>query len=115
MNTSHYIQKEYKWKIMKIVFFLSIILISISSCKQYAKFETTIHKENATKDGIYLDDYVVNIDYDRILKLDGKKVVVRGRYTIVKGLDPNDTIIRQGRAADTKHILHPRIRIMRSK
>lgn len=88
----------------------STILIVLSSCKHYVNFETTIQKENATKDGIYLDEYVVKMEYKKILKLDGDKVKIKGRYRIVKGLDPNDSIIKQGRIGETKHINHPRIR-----
>ncbi|MDX2359668.1 MAG: hypothetical protein QNK23_02600 [Crocinitomicaceae bacterium] len=89
---------------------LLLILIGTLSCKQYVSFETTILKENATKDGIYLDDYVVNLDYETINKFDGEKVVIRGHYTIVEGQDPNDTIVQQSRIGSIKYIDKPKIR-----
>tara|TARA_R100000951_G_scaffold82893_1_gene70587 strand:- start:616 stop:945 length:330 start_codon:yes stop_codon:yes gene_type:complete len=106
---------HYRASIIKVLLLTIIVSVCLTSCKQYAKFETTIHKENATKDGIYLNDYVVKISYDSILKLDNKKVIIKGRYTIVKGLNPKDTVKRQGRSSDTKHILNPKIKIIESK
>jgi hypothetical protein len=76
-----------------------------------ANFITTIDIKNATKDGIYLNGYVVNIPYKEQKKLNGKKVFISGKVTIVKGLENNnDGIIRQGRKGDTKHILKPIIK-----
>jgi len=83
-----------------------------------AKLDTA----NATKDGIYLNGYVVNIDYGQAKKLNGKKIRVTGKVTIVKGLnnipkeyDQNgNEIIRQGRAEDTKHIESPKIKIIKN-
>ena len=76
-----------------------------------ANFITTIDIKNATKDGIYLNGYVVNIPYNELKKLNGKKVFISGNVTIVKGLENNnDGIIRQGRKGNTKHILKPTIK-----
>ena len=76
-------------------------------------FVTTIDIKQATKDGIYLNGYVVNIPYDKLMKLDGKKVQISGKVTIVKGLKHyNDGVVRQGREEDTKHILKPKIKII---
>ncbi len=84
---------------------------------EYANFITVINKSNATKDGIYLNGYVVNLDYSEINKLNGKKVNVKGKISIVKGLDNENTnseqIFRQGRQKDTKHILNPKIEILK--
>jgi hypothetical protein len=72
-------------------------------------FIAIIDIENATKDGIYLGDYVVNIPYDKLVKLNGKTVRISGKVTVIKGIS---NIYEQGRATDTKHILKPRIRVL---
>jgi hypothetical protein len=78
-----------------------------------ASFVTKIDINQATKDGIYLNGYVVNIPYDKMIKLNGKKVRVSGKVTVVKGLKHyNDGQERQGREEDTKHILRPKIKIV---
>ncbi len=76
-------------------------------------FVTNIDIKQATKDGIYLKGYVVNIPYDKLLKLNGKKVRIKGKVTIVKGNKHyTDGEIRQGRQEDTKHILNPEIKVI---
>src|SRR5689334_333680 len=40
----------------------------------------------ATRDGIYLNGYVVNMDYGEIKRLHGKTIKVTGVVTLVKGL-----------------------------
>lgn len=76
-------------------------------------FITRVDIQHATKDGIYLNGYVVNIPYDKLMKLNGKIVRIKGRVTIVKGLKHyNDGVIRQGRHEDTKHILKPKVKIV---
>ncbi len=97
---------------MKNIFIPFILFCLLSSCSNYANFEATIHKEDATKDGIYIDDYVVNIEHDLILELDGKKVRIKGKYIVLLGLNPNDTIVKQGRDSSMKHILKPKIKII---
>ncbi len=78
-----------------------------------ASFVTTIDIKNATKDGIYLNGYVVNIPYDKLIKLNGKRVQISGKVTIVRGLKHyNDGVVRQGREEDTKHILKPKIKLL---
>ncbi len=76
-------------------------------------FTTTIDLRNATKEGIYLNGYVVNIPYDTLVKLQGKKVRIRGSYIIVSAVN-NDTstVIAQGRSADVKHIVKPVITVL---
>ena len=76
-------------------------------------FVTKIDSRLATKDGIYLNGYVVNIPHDEIVKLNGRKVRISGNVIIVKGLKHyKDSIDRQGRRNDTKHILDPTIVIV---
>lgn len=77
------------------------------------RFVTKIDTLQSTKDGIYLNGYVVNIPYNKLIKINGKKVRISGRVTIVKGLHHyNDGEVRQGREEDTKHILKPKIKII---
>ena len=79
-------------------------------------FVTTVAIKNATLEGVYLNGYVVNIDYDKLRKLNGKKVRVSGIVTIVKGLKnlrPTKPLT-QGRNEDTKHILNPKVEILKS-
>ena len=83
-------------------------------------FITKIDIENATKDGIYLNGYVVNIDYDRLEKLNGKKVRITGKVSIIRGLknsperrgDNANKTAQQGREEDTKYIESPLIKII---
>ncbi len=81
----------------------------------FVSFITRLDITHATKDGIYLNGYVVNIDYEQAKKLNGKKIRVTGKVTIEKGfknLPPSD-IIQQGRQDDTKHIESPEIEIIK--
>ena len=114
---------------MKFLLTLSAILF-ISSCPLLAQdtensqqpksgsranFITTIDTSLLTKDGIYLNGYVVNISYDKAKGLQGKTVRIKGRVTIVKGTASyTDREIRQGRLNDTKYINSPRIKIIDS-
>ena len=50
-------------------------------------FETVIDINNATKDGIYINGYVVNISYSDLVKLNKKKVKITGIITIEEGLN----------------------------
>jgi hypothetical protein len=77
------------------------------------RFTTIIDIKEATKDGIYLNGYVVDIPYEKMKALNGKKVRISGKVTIVKGNKHyTDGEIRQGREEDTKHILKPKIKII---
>ena len=81
-------------------------------------FITTLDIANATKDGIYLNGYVVNLDYEKAKMLDGKKIKVKGRARMIRGLknrpgyDPEKTGYLQGRNEDYKYIRSPKIRII---
>jgi len=78
-------------------------------------FITKVDIAHATKDGIYLNGYVVNIGYEQAKKLNGKKIKVTGKVTVVKGLGnlPDKDAV-QGREGDTKHIETPKIEIIRN-
>jgi hypothetical protein len=78
-----------------------------------ASFVTKFDIANATKDGFYLNGYVVNINYEKARKLNGKKIRVTGKVTIVKGIKnfPGEEV--QGREEDTKHIESPKVEIIK--
>lgn len=86
-----------------------------------ATFITRFDKANATKDGYYLDGYVVEISDSLAQKLDKKTIRVSGKISVVNGLnhtpkeyDKNgNEIIMQGRAEDCKHIYDPLIEIIK--
>lgn len=85
-----------------------------SISKNKVSFVTIFDKNNATKDGYYVNGYVVNIDYEMGQNLHMKKVKITGKVAIVKGIKPYQAgePIVQGRYGDTKHILKPRIEII---
>ena len=75
-----------------------------------ASFIAIIDSTLATKDGMYLNGYVVNIGWEQSRKLHGKKVKVSGKVTIERAYRKEDNLyIRQGREQDTRHIEHPKI------
>ena len=119
---------------MKNIIFIAFSVIILASCSQttetveqksknnsdFISFEATLDIENATKEGIYVDEYVVHIDYDKANELNGKKVIISGDVSIVKGLDNTEKeydkngneIFSQGRSGDTKHIINPEIKMV---
>jgi hypothetical protein len=105
-------------KVLRLLFVyalltLSSVLQAQDTTRNRVSFVTKIDFQQATKDGIYLNGYVVNIPYDKLQKLNGKTVRIRGKVTIVKGLKHyTDGEIRQGREDDTKHILKPKINVV---
>lgn len=86
-------------------------------------FITKFDIANATKDGFYLREYVVNIDYEEAKKLNGKTITVSGKVTIVKGLKNSpkqygkdgQEVARQGRELDTRYIKFPVIEVIGNK
>jgi hypothetical protein len=84
-------------------------------------FVTTMNIANATKEGIYLNGYIVNISYDEAKEINGKTIKISGKVTIIKGLknlpkeydEKGNEIIRQGREEDTKYIEFPIIEIIK--
>jgi len=73
-------------------------------------FVAIVDIHNATKDGIYINGYVVNIDYAKAKSINGKKVRISGKVTVVKGTQTNP--VAQGRTKDTKHIENPLIQVL---
>jgi hypothetical protein len=104
--------------ILRLLLLLSLVthgslLQGQDTTNKKVSFATNIDIKQATKDGIYLNGYVVNIPYDKLTELNGKTVRISGKVTIVKGLKHyTDGEIRQGRQEDTKHILKPKIKIV---
>lgn len=105
-------------KILQLLLLLTLLtqyssLQAQETTKSKARFVTKIDIQKATKDGIYLNGYVVNIPYEKLQELNGKTVRICGKVKIVKGLKHyTDGEIRQGREGDTKHILKPKIKII---
>lgn len=82
--------------------------------KKKADFTTQIDIHKATKDGIYLNGYAVNIPHEKLTELNGKTVRITGRVKTVDGVgDLNGGDVSQGRQQETKHIPRPRIRIVK--
>lgn len=77
-------------------------------------FITKLDITNATKDRIYLNGYVVKIEYEQAKKLHGKKIRVTGKVTTVKAVKklPGEEI-RQGREKNTQYIESPKIEIIK--
>ena len=123
MNISKYQFNSKK----KVKYILTLFLIFVIN-KNYsqnnnikkANFEAIIELKNATKEGVYLNGYVVNISYSELVKLDGKKVRIKGKVTIVEGVKysekqnvRNKVILHeQGRSLETKLINKPKIEIL---
>lgn len=109
---------------MRLLFMGLALLLGISSFSQGAdatidktprnvRFTAKIDLQQATKDGIYLNGFVVNIPYEKARALNGKTVRIKGKVTIVKGNNHyTDGEIRQGRQEDSKHLLKPKIKIV---
>lgn len=83
-------------------------------------FIATFDVKMESKDGYYINGYVVDIDRKKAKKLNGRKIRITGTATVVEGLDKKpeqrdangNVIVRQGRAEDTRHILNPTIEIV---
>lgn len=83
------------------------------SINAVVSFITKFDMANASKDGFYLNGYVVNIGYAGAKKFNGKKIRVTGKVTIVKGLkNSKPAQVTQGRFQDTRHTESPTIEII---
>ncbi len=77
----------------------------------YACIKTIVDIKNATKDGIYMNGYVVNIPYENVEKLNGQTVQISGKVAVVpRVLDNESGMFKQGRNGNTKHIYKPKIK-----
>jgi hypothetical protein len=77
-------------------------------------FVSKLDFANVTKDGVYLNGYVVDISYEKARRLDGKKIKVTGKVRIVKAArnQPSEDI-QQGRETETRYIDSPKIEIIK--
>ena len=106
-------------KVLQTLYVMALLIFSFTLQAQdrtihKVRFVTKIDIQQATKDGIYLNGYVVNIPYHTLQQLNGQTVRIKGRVTIIKGLkNYKDGIVRQGREEDSKHILKPRIKVIK--
>lgn len=85
------------------------------SKSKLVSFVTVLDIANATKEGIYLNGYVVNISYEKAKQLNGKKIRVTGKVSIIKGVNNKpDEEMQQGREGDTMYIEFPKIKIIKN-
>jgi len=97
------------------------IMENNSDTSDFVTLITTFHKSKATKDGYYVEDYIVDMSAKEARRLDGKKIKITGQVNIIKGLKNEspeyDTdgkrVIMQGREEDTKYIVSPVIEILK--
>ena len=97
------------------------LMTQVQSSDSVVSFVAVFDIKTTTKDGCYLNGYVVTIDQKQARKINGRKIKVSGEITIEKGLDhqpveydkAGNKIISQGREEDTKHILKPKIEILK--
>lgn len=87
----------------------------VISKSKLVSFVTVLDIANATKDGIYLNGYVVNISYEKAKQLNGKKIRVTGKVSIIKGVNnqPGEEM-QQGREGDRMYIESPKIKIIKN-
>ncbi len=98
-----------------MLLFVQLALLQAQENKKRASvsFTTPLDMRNATKDGVYLNGYVVNIPYDTLVKLHGKKVRISGKYIMVNAVsNDTSTVIKQGQNVKTKHIIKPVITVL---
>ncbi len=129
MICTTFFRHERYLEMMKLTFTFLFLLFTISCYSQTTETLKTVPDEtaevvsfitqldiaNATKDGIYLNGYVVNINYEQAKKLNGKKIKITGKVTIVKGFQNlHGEEIRQERGGDTKFIEFPKIEIIKN-
>ena len=88
----------------------------LDSLSRRADFVVYFDKNKESKNGFRLNGYVVNIPYERRTELHGKRIRIKGKVKIVKGVknDPNNPNEpkRAGWESDTKYIAKPSIEII---
>jgi len=99
-------------KIFLITVFCLGSLLSFAQ-KDAVSFVSTIKLSKATKEGIYLNGYMVHASYATLKKLNRKTVKITGKVTAIQPVSNSKTkLVTQGRAAITFHILHPVITVI---
>lgn len=105
---------------------LAVLLLASLGCKAQVMKDTVsfvvrFSTSTATKDGYYLNGYVVSLETTEAARLNGKMIRVSGIVTTVPGIasqpaeydDKGNRIINQGRDENTLHILKPVVEIVR--
>ncbi|MBB4805297.1 hypothetical protein HNP38_000569 [Chryseobacterium defluvii] len=104
-------------KLFPVLFLIFSLMVSgqktkSSAGKNYVSFVTLLDIKSPTKDeGYPINGYMVNLDYEKIKKLNGRKVRISGKVITVKGLTKEGGL-QQGRYEDTRHILNPKIKVL---
>jgi hypothetical protein len=82
--------------------------------KNKISFITVFDNKNETKDGYYINGFVINLSHEQGKYFHLKKVKITGKVTIIKNVKPFNAgeDIKQGRYIDTKHLLKPVIEII---
>lgn len=96
--------------------FSTLLCLSQTNESEFEKTDTVtilvkVKLENATKDGLYIQGGILDLDAEEIERLNGKTIRVTGIKTRVKGLknlpkayDKNgNEIVQQGREEDFWH------------
>ena len=89
---------------------------NLDSIPGRADFVVYFDKNKESKNGYRLNGYVVNIPYETRTELHGKRIRIKGKVEIVKGVkndsnNPNEPK-RAGWESDTKYIAKPSIEII---
>jgi hypothetical protein len=103
---------------MKYIVFSILLCISFDLLAQSnhplndsVTFVAVFKMSDASKDGFYINGYVVNIDYSQAKKLNGKTINISGKVITVQAIKPN-TPPAQGRSINTYYIPKPIIKIL---
>jgi len=77
-------------------------------------FVAVLDISKATKDGIHMNGYVVEINHIEAQKLDGLKLRITGEVLTVKSntIDSKGRVM-QGRSESITHIINPKIEIIK--
>ena len=82
----------------------------------------TVNLKNATKEGVYMEGYVVNIEYGELKRLDGKTIKVSGIVTLLSpiqdGAEKTDAgeeaLVEQGRSQPIGYNEHPAVAVLKN-
>ena len=109
------IQKN-KQIMKKLLFILAVCCFVSNSFSQSNKTKIIstvgILDTNETKSGYRINEYYIELTEKQLDSLKGKKIEVRGKLMIIKGIDPNAKEIVQGSPDDRYFILEPEFRII---
>lgn len=87
--------------------------VSIDTIGNKVRFLVVADTNRATKEGVYMNGFVVNLSYSKLREWQGKTLLVEGRVSVIKGINNQEgDLIRQGREHDMKYIAKPRITVL---